>query len=368
VVLGGPESANYPGAYLAAGAHAVVIGEGEVTLVELLRALAERGSHALHGIPGVVFQDERGVVVENDARDQIRDLDSLPWPDRRSIDMRGYMDIWRTHHGASSITMITARGCPYRCRWCSHAVFGFSHRRRGTLDCADELEWIRDTYAPDQIWYADDVFAIHPHWLFDYATELKRRGLRLPFETISRADRLLRDDVLATLADMGCYRLWIGSESGSQRILDAMSRGVTVEQVRHACHAARRHGIQTGMFLMWGYEGETLGDIEATVEHVARALPDVFLTTLAYPIKGTPYFDAVADRVTLDRAWADASDRDYRIHGRRDRGYYRHADRWLQHRVAAARAALADPELARRHQSEAEAARVALVNATETPP
>ena len=364
VVLGGPESANYPAEYLAAGADAIVVGEGEVTLAALLPMLAQRGPHDLDGLAGVIFARADGALVENAARDQIGDLDALPWPDRQAIDMRAYMDIWRTHHGASSVTMITARGCPYRCRWCSHAVFGFTHRRRSVIDCADELEWIRDTYRPDQIWYADDVFAIHPHWLFEYAAELSRRDLRLPFETISRADRLLREDVLETLAKMGCYRLWIGSESGSQRILDAMSRGVTVQQVQQACQAARRHGIQTGMFLMWGYEGETLADIEATVDHVARALPDVHLTTLAYPIKGTPYFDQVADRVTLDRPWARASDRDYQIRGRRDRGYYRHADQWLQHHVTAARLAESDPAQAAHHRTEAQAARTALVAAT----
>lgn len=375
VVLGGPESANYPAEYLASGADVVVAGEGEMTLMVLLPALERRGPHALHGIPGVIFLDERGALIENAPRDQIRDLDALPWPDRHAVDMRAYMDIWRTHHGASSVTMVTARGCPYRCRWCSHAVFGFTHRRRSVRSCADELEWIRDTYAPDQIWYADDVFGIHPQWLLEYAAELKRRNLRVPFETISRADRLLRDDVLETLAKMGCYRLWIGSESGSQRILDAMSRGVTVEQVQQACRAARRHGIRTGMFLMWGYEGETLEDIEATVDHAARALPDVLLTTLAYPIKGTPYFDAVADRITLEKPWAEASDRDYQIRGRRDRGYYRHADRWLQHHVAASRLDTArlegehaSLEEARRHRIEAQAAREALVAATETRP
>lgn len=365
VVLGGPESANYPAEYLAAGADVVVVGEGEATMAALVPALVQRGPHELHGLAGVIFRDSDGAVVENPAREQIPDLDALPWPDRQAIDMRAYMDIWRTHHGASSVTMITARGCPYRCRWCSHAVFGFTHRRRSVVDCADELEWIRDTYRPDQVWYADDVFGIHPHWLVEYAAELARRGLRLPFETISRADRLLKDDVLETLAAMGCYRLWIGSESGSQRVLDAMSRGVTVQQVQQACRAARRHGIATGMFLMWGYEGETLADIEATVEHVARALPDVHLTTLAYPIKGTPYFDQVADRVTLEEPWAGASDRDYRIAGRRDRAYYRHADRWLQHHVSAARLESTDPAQAARHRTEAQAAREALVAATE---
>jgi hypothetical protein len=117
------------------------------------------------------------------------------------------------------------------------------------------------------------------------------------------------------------------------------------------------------MFLMWGYEGETFADIEATIEHVALALPDVHLTTLAYPIKGTPYFDQVADRVTLDKPWAAASDRDYQVRGRRDRGYYRDADRWLQHHVAAARLAESDPEQAATHRLAAQAAREALMAA-----
>ena len=154
---------------------------------------------------------------------------------------------------------------------------------------------IAETYRPDQVWYADDVFTINHRWLYDYAAELKRRGLRLPFETISRADRMMKDEVLETLAEMGCYRIWIGSESGSQRILDAMQRGVTVEQVQWATQAAQRHGIEVGMFLMWGYDGETLEDIEATIEHVKKSNPDMFLTTVAYPIKNTPYFDKIAD-------------------------------------------------------------------------
>ncbi|HLV80338.1 MAG TPA: radical SAM protein, partial [Chthonomonadaceae bacterium] len=240
-----------------------------------------------------------------------------------------------------------------------------SHRRRSFLDCAAELEAIRDTYHPDQVWYADDVFTIHHGWLAGYAAELKRRNLRLPFETISRADRMMREEVLATLAEMGCYRIWIGSESGSQRVLDAMQRGVTVEQVQWATRAARRHGIQVGMFLMWGYEGETLEDIEATIAHVKKADPDIFLTTVAYPIKGTPYYDAVADRVRLDRPWEEASDRDFTISGRPSRAYYHHADRWLRSEVAAHLCEAADDIAAAGHREKAALARAALLAAAQ---
>jgi radical SAM superfamily enzyme YgiQ (UPF0313 family) len=252
VVLGGPESANYPEDYLRRGADVVVIGEGEETLAELLPALVKRGPHRLQGMAGIVFKDESGTAVANPERPQIAKIDDLPWPDREQIDVQRYVDVWREHHGEGSVNLITARGCPYKCRWCSHAVFGFTHRRRNHVDCADELEHLLAEYRPDQVWYPDDVFTIHHRWLFEYAKELKRRDIRVPFETISRADRMMKEDVLATLAEMGCKRIWIGSESGSQRILDGMQRGVTVEQVQWATQAAQRHGIEVGMFLMWG--------------------------------------------------------------------------------------------------------------------
>lgn len=360
VVLGGPESASWPEEYLSRGADVIVVGEGESTMAELLPAMAARGPHRLHDVAGVVFRDETGALVTTAEREKIAELDSIPWPDRGAIDTARYVDVWRTHHGMGSVNLITARGCPYRCNWCSHAVFGFSHRRRSARDVAEEVVEIRDRYRPDQLWYADDVFTINHKWLFDYAAELKTRGLALPFETISRADRMMSDDVLATLAAMGCYRVWIGSESGSQRVLDAMQRGVTVEQVRWATKAAQRHGMQVGMFLMWGYDGETVDDIEATVEHVKAANPDVFFTTVSYPIKGTGYFDKVAPAIVLEKEWETASDRDFRVKGRHSRGYYRFADQWLKNEVAAFRLDGTDPEGATAKRTAALAARAGL--------
>jgi anaerobic magnesium-protoporphyrin IX monomethyl ester cyclase len=357
VVLGGPESANYPAEYLAAGADVVVLGEGEETLRELLPALASRGPRRLHGLPGAVFADEDGQVVTGPVRTQLPDLDLIPWPDREAIDHDPYLEAWRERHGEGSINLITARGCPYKCDWCSHAVFGFSHRRRSPAKVADEVAWIRDRYAPEQVWYADDVFTISHRWLFEYAAELERRGIHFPFETISRADRLMSDDVLATLARLGCRRIWIGSESGSQRLLDAMRRGVTVEQVRWATKAARRHGIEVGMFLMWGYDGETADDVAATVEHVRESLPDVFFTTLAYPIKGTGFFEKVKEKVALAKPWEEAGDRDHEIRGRAGRETYRIADRWLRAAVDARRLEGSDPTHACEKAAEAEAAR-----------
>jgi len=337
VVLGGPESANYPENYLNNGADIVVIGEGEQALSELIPAIREKGVNRLSSISGIVFKDESGKVIKTQPRQATRDISSYPWPDREAVDVNRYLNVWREHHGAGSISMITARGCPYRCTWCSHAVFGYSHRRRKPAECADELEYIIGKFDPDKIWYADDVFTISHPWLFDYEKELKKRNIKIPFETISRADRLMNPAALDTLAEMGCERIWIGSESGSQRILDAMKRDVTVEQVQWATREVKERGIKVGMFLMWGYGDETLDDIEMTVEHVKLSNPDVFFTTVAYPIKNTPFFDEYADSISMTGDWDSSTDRDYKLSTQRDPEYYKAADKLLFNSVEAYR-------------------------------
>lgn len=333
VVLGGPEPANYAEEYLVRGADVIVLGEGEQALEELLPSLARYKLNKLDDIAGIVFRRDDGAVIRTLPRAQIADLDSLPDPDREAINLHSYLDTWKRYHGASSISLITARGCPYHCEWCSHAVYGYTHRRRSPHRVVDEVEYLLGRYQPDQLWYADDVFTIKHSWFFEYAAELKRRNIRIPFECISRADRL-NEQVIQALADMGCYRLWIGSESGSQSVLDGMRRGVKVEQVQAMTHALKQYGIQTGMFIMLGYEGEDRHDIEATAEHLKRSAPDVFLTTLAYPIKGTPYYQKVEDRILAVADWDNRSDRQLSVIGRRSRRYYSFANRWLVNTVS----------------------------------
>jgi radical SAM superfamily enzyme YgiQ (UPF0313 family) len=333
VVLGGPEPAGYPAEYLAAGADVVVEGEAEVTMEELLPALRSREESALERVNGIWFRRSDGSIARTAPRALIPNLDAQPWPDREQIDMSRYLEVWRERHGGGSVSVITARGCPYHCRWCSHSTFGKTHRRRSPQGVVDEVEWILNRYQPEMLWMADDVFTIHPGWILEYAAEMKRRGLRVPFECITRADRL-DARMAAALAGLGCFRVWIGSESGSQRVLDAMQRGVTVAQVREAVRLCREQGIATGMFLMWGYEGEEPADIEATVEHVRACRPDVFLTTVSYPIKGTPYYGEVEPRLVRHHDWDDSTDRDFQIAGRHSRRYYQFADQLLKSSVA----------------------------------
>jgi anaerobic magnesium-protoporphyrin IX monomethyl ester cyclase len=332
-VVGGPEPGAYALEYLQAGADFVAMGEGELTLEELLSALSANAIEQVQNIAGLAFLDESGQLRQTTPRTQITNLDAQPWPARHAIDVSRYVNTWRTAHGQGSVSFITARGCPYKCRWCSHQVFGQTHRRRSPKLVVDEVEWLLQTYTPDMAWVADDVFTINHGWIREYAAEMKRRGLHIPFECITRADRL-NAEMADLLAELGCFRTWIGSESGSQRILDAMDRGVRIEQVQQATALCRSRGIQSGMFLMWGYEGEDMSDIEATVEHVKRSQPDIFFTTVAYPIKGTPYYKQVNDRLVQLKPWSESSDRELDIAGRRPRRYYQYADQLLRDEVA----------------------------------
>ena len=334
VIVGGPEPANYAEQYLSAGADLVVEGEGERTLEEILSGADPQD------VAGVHFLDVGGIARFSGARAQISDLDAQPWPDRERIDLSRYVQTWRDAHGYGSLNAIASRGCPYRCRWCSHSTFGLTHRRRSAGAFAAEVEALLDRYAPERLWMADDVFTIHPGWVLEYLEEARRHRIIRPFECITRADRL-NERMADALAELGAFRVWVGSESGSQRILDAMQRGVKVEQVRRSVELLRERGIETGMFLMWGYEGEDLDDIEATVEHLKACLPDVFFTTVSFPIKGTAYFDEIEQRLESKRPWRETTDRGWSIRGRRSRRFYSFADDLLKSEIKRRRLELA---------------------------
>ena len=331
-VGGGAEPPNYARQYLAQGADVVVEGEGEETLEELLRHRLEGRPESLVEIEGILFRDEAGGIVRTPSRSMIRELDRLPFPDREAIDQERYVDVWRRHHGRGSVSIVTSRGCPYTCSWCSHGVYGFSYRSRSPRNVADEVEVLIRAYQPDMLWYADDVFTMNRRWLFSFSHELQKRNLRIPFETISREDRL-DAEVIRELASMGCFRLWIGAESGSQRVLDAMQRRTSASRVLEMVRLLQDNDIEAGLFIMLGYAGEKREDVEATLRFLKNASPDRFLTTVAYPIKGTAFFDELGDRIVNNDSWETGTDRDLGVEGRYPDRFYDHAGRWIHHQM-----------------------------------
>jgi anaerobic magnesium-protoporphyrin IX monomethyl ester cyclase len=337
IILGGPEVRNYAENFLNYGADFIIIGEGEETMLELVRTLnavtlSGVEAHQLASIKGIAYL-ENGALVTTAERPLIKDINTLPFPNRRKIDFTPYLNGWKTHHGYSMMSVNTMRGCPYTCKWCSRAVYGGTYRRRSPQLVAQELKFIKETYKPDMIWFVDDVFTIHHKWLAEFAEEVKKLDAVIPYEVISRADRL-NDEVLRILKASGCFRVWVGAESGSQKIIDAMDRRVDVMQTREMIRLAKQHGIEAGTFIMLGYPGETKEDIKETIEHLVQSNPSQYTITIAYPIKGTELYNEVKNEFLGQRLeWETSTDRDIDFKRTHPKQYYQYAIQWVMNEV-----------------------------------
>ncbi len=323
VFLGGPDVRHNAEELLSYGADYIVIGEGEESTLALITTLEEKPEQ-VEEIYGIAYKDEKGQTVINPERSLIPDIDELPLPNRSKIDLEQYFSAWRNAHGQSAISVSTMRGCPYTCKWCSRAVYGLSYRRRSAVLVVQELAQLKKQYNPDSIWFVDDVFTINHRWLKAFAEEIQKQNLDLAYECITRADRM-NEEVIDLLVQSGCFRVWIGAESGSQQVIDQMDRRVKVEKVREMIRKTREKGIEAGTFIMLGYPGETESDIEETITHLKQANPDHFTITLAYPIKGTELFEETKNIQTTNLDWSSSTDREIDFERTYSRRYYDYA-------------------------------------------
>jgi len=306
IVLGGPDVSYNTENYLRSGAQYIVIGEGEETLYELHQAIINKTD--IHKVSGIAYLDE-GKVAKTSPRIKMKDLSALPLPNRNAVDMQLYLDTWKNNHGQSSMTVSTQRGCPYTCKWCSTAVYGQSYRRRPAKLVAEELVMLKQKYNPDTIWFVDDVFTVSHKWLAEFHKEVIQQDAIIPFECITRAERL-NDEVLQQLKEAGCYRIWIGAESGSQKIVDAMDRRVDINVVKRAIQKTNALGMETGTFIMLGYPGEDEQDIQQTITYLKAANPTHFTITVAYPIKGTSLYNEIEEKIITQPDWETSTDRE----------------------------------------------------------
>jgi radical SAM superfamily enzyme YgiQ (UPF0313 family) len=321
IILGGPEIRYNANDFLNFGADYLVIGEGEETSFELIKALNAKRVDDIKNITGLGFKNHNNEIIFTPEREKLKEVNSLPFPNRYKINLKLYLDAWKEHHGENAISISTMRGCPYTCKWCSRAVYGLSYRRRTPKNVCEELELIQGEYNPDTLWFVDDVFTISHKWLNDFNDALKERKIKIKYECITRADRL-NEEVIKLLKDSGCFRVWIGAESGSQKVIDLMDRRVDVKQVREMIKLAQKYGIQAGTFIMVGYPGETEDDIEETIIHLKESNPEYFTITIAYPIRGTELFAEVEAVQTNNFSWDKNSDRDRDFKRTYNRKYY----------------------------------------------
>lgn len=337
IVLGGPEVTNHIDKFLEHGADYIIQGEGEETMLELVQFLDQKSELNRTQIAGLAFKDETGQTIFTNERGKLKNLDELPMPNRVKVNLQLYFDAWKAKHGTSAISINTMRGCPYSCKWCSRAVYGQSYRRRSAKHVVDEIEWIQNTYKVDSIWFVDDVFTVSHKWLNEFTQELGNRKLKIAYECITRADRM-SEEVIDLLKESGCFRVWIGAESGSQKVIDLMDRRVDVLQVRDMIRKAQAKGVQAGTFIMVGYPGETEEDIFETIKHLKDSDPDIFTITIAYPIKGTPLFIEIESDITTKLPWESSTDRDIDFKRTYTRNYYNFAVKHIVNEVNAHKA------------------------------
>lgn len=333
IILGGPEVRASAEQFLRYGADIIVIGEGEVTMLELVKHFQQPQQSDLFLIAGIAFIHEDH-FIQTGERAKIADINTLPFPNRKKVDLSLYLDTWKKFHGKNAVSVSTMRGCPYSCKWCSRAVYGASYRRRSAKLVAEELQYIYENHSPDSVWFVDDVFTINHKWLNEFNLALKEIGLTISYECITRADRL-NEEVIKTLRESGCFRVWIGAESGSQKVIDLMDRRVKVEQVREMIRLASAYGIETGTFIMLGYPGETEDDIKETVHHLKSSDPDHFTITIAYPIKGTELYKEIESLKLNNVQWDEGTDREVDFKRTYSRRYYDHAVQYVVSEVNA---------------------------------
>ena len=329
IILGGPDVSYNIENYLNTGAHYIIIGEGEETTKELYQAITQ--NTAVSEITGIAYLED-GTLIKTPPRVKMKDLSNLPLPNRDGIAIDKYLKVWKENHGKSSMTVSTQRGCPYTCKWCSTAVYGQSYRRRPAKLVVEELALLQKEYQPDSIWFVDDVFTVSHKWIKDFHKETISQGVKIPFECITRAERL-NDEILQLLKEAGCYRIWIGAESGSQKIIDAMDRRVDVNVVKDAIIKTNSMGIETGTFIMLGYPGEDEKDIKETINYLKKANPTHFTITIAYPIKGTSLYTEIEKDITVQPNWETSTDRQIDFKRTYSRKYYDYAVRKVVNEV-----------------------------------
>ena len=355
VVMGGADPTARPETYLgpvdggAPVVDVVTVGEAEETIVELLPQLVrgELDNRALAAIQGIAYRNADGEIVTTPRRPLIADVDRLPFPARDLVDFTPYREAWRAKHGIFSLSLIATRGCPFNCAWCQKIVFGRSFRPRAPEAVAEEMRQIKTQFSPDFVRIVDDAMGIDKAWVRRWRDAMLAKDAALwnsdalfhsaviPFECLSRVD-LMDEEMARLLKEVGCRRIAFGAESGSQKVLDAMTKGSKVAQIYKTAQICRDLGIETYFYMMVGYPGETWDDLKLSVKMLRETRPDIFSTTIAYPLPGTTFFEQVQhllphDACTMPDWDYTAENRLLFQRGQYSTAFYRRVIRWFHH-------------------------------------
>jgi radical SAM superfamily enzyme YgiQ (UPF0313 family) len=323
VLVNGSDASDHAVDYLQKGFRCVLLGEAEISLLEAVRHLLQGNDGAFRDVAGIAFLDKvSGQMVKTEKREFMRDLDQLPFPSRDLIDANAYKRAWKGAHGYFSLNIVASRGCPYRCNWCAKPIYGDSFSVRSAASVAEEMRQLKYDFGADHLWFADDIFGLRPKWVRQLADEVQRLDAAIPFKMQSRVDLMTYDTVHA-LRRAGCAEVWMGAESGSQKILDAMDKATRVDQIAKARENLKREGIRACYFLQFGYPGETWQDIQNTIKLVRDTRPDDIGVSVSYPLPGTKFFDRVQTQLGEKTNWSDSEDLAMMFQGTYTNEFYR---------------------------------------------
>jgi anaerobic magnesium-protoporphyrin IX monomethyl ester cyclase len=306
VIISSSDSTDRYEMYLQAGADFILLGEAEQSLLELTQSLAA-GNTDYFSIEGLAFAHNHA-VVKTKHRNVMRDLDALPFPAWDMIDMEPYRDMWLKHAGYFSMNMGTTRGCPFKCNWCAKPIYGNRYNSRSPQNVVTELKMLRQKFRFNHIWFCDDIFGLKPGWVKEFANLVEKESLAFTFKMQGRVDLLLQENNIQDLKRAGCDNIWMGAESGSQRILDAMDKGTTVEQIYKATRLLKKTGIKPSFFIQFGYLSETKEDIGKTIHMINELLPYEIGISVSYPLPGTVFFDKVKSQLVHKTNWKDSDE------------------------------------------------------------
>ena len=314
--------------YLETGADYCIIGEGEKTLLELLKRIDNQSSQDFSHIKGIAWKSHEGARI-NPARENITNLDDIPLLAWDLVNIEEYRNFWLRRDGQFTLNMVTTRGCPFHCSWCAKPIYGNNYNSRSPQNVVSEMILLKEKFSPDSIWFADDIFALKPRWIEEFSRLVNSNNVVIPYIIQSRVDLILDNRQVRFLAESGCMKIWLGIESGSQKILDAMNKGIAIEQVYTASLQIRKNGIEQAFFLQLGYPGENKDDIRNTMKLLTDLMPDDIGISISYPLPGTKFYESVKNDLMDKANWTDSDELALMFRNNFSPGYYRILHRYI---------------------------------------
>ena len=326
IIVSSSDSTDHYEQYLDAGADFVLMGEAELTLVELIKSLGKQNDPST--IAGISFKKNE-CYIKTPKRSIIKDLDCLPLPAWDMIDMEPYKKTWLKHAGFFSINIGTTRGCPFKCNWCAKPIYGNRYNARSPQNVVNEIKYLKQTFGIDHVWFCDDIFGLKPGWVNEFADLVENENLNFKFKIQSRADLLVQERYVEALARAGCDNVWMGAESGSQKILDAMDKGITILQIEEATRLLKKHSIKPSFFIQFGYLGETIEDIKLTIRMINRLMPHDIGISVSYPLPGTGFYEKVREQLKEKSNWTHSDELALMFHNTYQPLFYKQLHRYV---------------------------------------